>query len=177
MTSNQTKKAGYRCRACDQPFHADTPTNCPVEAWAAFAQNLRCPNCGSDQISLGLGLTSEENAARIKNGTIRDRALNWSANGETGLSSLAIFRHFLGIEDPAPSHPHDPDDLRRCLLLLEHVPEWKPRMHEIASASPAWARIAPKWEELTRLFSEETSRGKGSAPRTYDLLQSLTYPE
>ena len=49
----------------------------------------------------------------------------WLAVGERGLSSEAIALTALGLEPTGfrASWPHDPADLRRCLLLLEAVPE------------------------------------------------------
>ena len=42
-------------------------------------------------------------------------------------------------------HPHDPDDLNRCLLLLDLIPEWKPR---IARNGPAQYGMGRTGEQL-----------------------------
>ena len=49
----------------------------------------------------------------------------WLALGERGISSEAIALTALGVHPIGhdASWPHDPGDLRRCLLLLEEVPE------------------------------------------------------
>lgn len=53
--------------------------------------------------------------------------VRWLAIGQRGRSSDAIVNHLtgaLGGEDAEDrfAFPHDPDDLRRCRLLLEQVP-------------------------------------------------------
>ncbi len=168
-----TYRAGYRCLGCETPFHAETPSNCTVEVYFAFAQSLRCPHCGSSKIAIGLGLTDEENRDLICSGSEHARAVNWSQRGEVGLSAKTIFNHFMGYSTASPSIPHDPSDLRRCLLLLEHVPEWKPRMNAMRSVSAQWALLMDRWDELLETYAEECADGSGQAPRTYALLQQV----
>ena len=96
------------------------------------------------------------------------RELWWvSGEGEQGTSSLVIFLH---LSDPrhrhkafecgldaklTKQHPHDPDDLRRCYLLLEAIPEWKPRLQELKSLSPVWAALIDKWEDFMVLLKQQ----------------------
>ncbi|WP_162815004.1 hypothetical protein [Erythrobacter aureus] len=166
-----TYRAGYRCGGCETPFHKETPTHCTVEVYYAFAKSLRCPHCGSDKISIGLGLTDEENKALIADGHWRTRAENWKYRGEVGLSAKTIYNHFMGHAGAKPSVPQDPSDLRRCLLLLEHVPEWKPRMDEMRTVSAQWALLIDRWDDLLKTYAEELADGTGKAPRTYAILQ------
>jgi len=107
--------------------------------------------------------------------TVHDRAVAWIRDGRVGLSSRAIHDHMLGLKAKEGwSHPWDPDDLNRCLLLLDLIPEWKPRMPEMAQRSKAWAGLVERWDEIVATFLEEVglnwTKGK-SAPRTYALMK------
>lgn len=58
------------------------------------------------------------------------RALFWALHGSTGSSSKSIAQHMAtGLSDGMP--PSDADDRRRCIRLLELVPEWLPRLDEL----------------------------------------------
>ena len=101
----------------------------------------------------------------------------WLAVGERGLSSEAIALTALGLEPTGyrASWPHDPADLRRCLLLLEAVPETRRNgLQVLAKRCPKWAALVEVWERLSEtLRSEvgETLPQRGSAPRTYALMR------
>lgn len=58
------------------------------------------------------------------------RALFWALHGSTGSSSLSIAQHMAtGMSRGMP--PSDADDRRRCIKLLELVPEWLLRLGEL----------------------------------------------
>ena len=101
---------------------------------------------------------------------IADRAIAWITSQDTGTSSKAIWSHMMGCAPSNLSHPYDPSDLGRCLRLLEKVPEWKPRISEMAKYSPGWAGLAKQWDSLSEKMDDEVgidwSKGKG-APETY----------
>ena len=103
------------------------------------------------------------------------RAHRWIVGRDTGMSSKAIWAHMMGAGEPGFgwSVPHDPDDLSRCLRLLKLIPEWAPRMPEMAKHSPQWARLVGGWDEIVRSMEDEVgwdwSKGR-SAPRTYALM-------
>lgn len=62
------------------------------------------------------------------------RALFWSLAGETGISSKAIAKHMTGFSAEGAfgfSPPSDGSDRRRCIRLLELIPEWLPRLKEM----------------------------------------------
>jgi hypothetical protein len=107
--------------------------------------------------------------------TQHDALTRWLLKGERGLSSNAMVAHIMGMGGTA-DHPYDPDDLRRCRLLVEQVPVIKICLPSMASCSPVWARIVAHWDELCSLMDAEApdwrSR-RGSAPKTYALLQKL----
>lgn len=107
-------------------------------------------------------------------------ALDWLLNSDdTGLSSKAIARHMLGLPEGgygAWAYPCDPGDLGRCLRLLVNIPEWKPRIHEMASHGPIWAALVARWDDLAASMEAEVgidwTKGK-SAPRTYELMRKI----
>lgn len=100
---------------------------------------------------------------------ITQRHMDWRNGRDTGLSSVAIWNHMLGIA-PAGSgfaYPHDPDDLKRCVRLLEAFPEWRDRMPEMAEHGPFWAALVEVWDEIVGLLAEECPGPRGTAPRCY----------
>lgn len=110
---------------------------------------------------------------------VAERAAAWILNGRVGQSSRAIYCHMTGAVDKyGYNFPYDPDDLNRCLLLLDLIPEWKPRMAEMSVHGKQWASLAGRWDELTALFLEEVGldwcKGKEArATKTYELLKQL----
>lgn len=106
-------------------------------------------------------------------------ATNWLANGQRGISSNTMFTVMTGVDalgDSSPSHPHDPDDLDRCLLLLHAVPELRAKLPLMAKASPAWAALVEVWDQLESLHIAEVGLGwtKGnSAAETYKLMRTI----
>ena len=101
----------------------------------------------------------------------------WLAVGERGASSNAIALTTLGLHPAGHDArwPLDPADLRRCLLLLEAVPETREDgLLVLAKRCPKWAALVRIWDCLSEtLRSEigETLPRRGSAPRTYALMQ------
>lgn len=110
---------------------------------------------------------------------LSDEAVRWIAVGERGSSSDAIFLNLTGIrpqdmKGKETAHPHDPDDLSRCRLLLKQVPELAARIGEMNSVSKEWSALTAKWEEMCSMMDEESPEwinGKGSAPNTYEILK------
>ena len=81
---------------------------------------------------------------------LSEAATRWLASGERGISSETIFSTITGIKvsDGCKGHPHDPDDFRRCRLLLEQVPELVPLFHKMRSVSPTWHALADNWDAI-----------------------------
>ena len=84
---------------------------------------------------------------------------------------------FLGAPIERGNHPHDPDDLGRCLRLMKLVPEIREGFVERMSAlSPEWQALAERWDEIAASMEAEVgidwSKGR-SAPRTYGLMRSI----
>lgn len=105
-------------------------------------------------------------------------ANEWLAQGERGVSSLAIFTVMTGLNVASGWGlwpPADPSDLRRCELLLRAVPEFRGRLPEMASVSPVWKRLVGTWDELIATMDAESpgwdTGRSGFAPRTYALMR------
>lgn len=125
---------------------------------------------------VGDGLTEELN--RLTD--LSDAERKWLGSGERGGSSEAIFAKLHGgIEMPiGDSHPLDPADFRRCLLLLETVPAFASRFCDGAmrDVSPEWARLSAAWDELKETFESECPSwrtGNGKALGTYALMKRV----
>lgn len=107
-----------------------------------------------------------------------DDILNWLSFGQTGESSKTLAYRALGkkYKHESYSHPHDPADLNRCLLLMEMLPWVRLHLLEMADVSPEWARLVARWDEVEKTFLDEVglawSHGK-SAPRTYKLMKDI----
>lgn len=106
----------------------------------------------------------------------------WLANGDRGISSNAIVHHLTGVPcvrygKPGNDHPHDPDDLTRCVKLLERCPELAPRVGEMATRSPEWAALAGQWDELVEMLDFEVPGWRngrhGTASATYKRMREL----
>lgn len=108
-----------------------------------------------------------------------DRATAWIVAGDEGSSAVAIWATMTGFSDVYPrSHqtPRDAGDLGRCIRLLAYIPEWRPRIAEMASCGPEWAAISGRWQELEDcylaecgLFFEKNTNGD----KTHELLSEV----
>jgi hypothetical protein len=106
---------------------------------------------------------------------MNDKILRWLFTGQVGASSRAMAAAVAGMPNDG-SHPHDPDDLNRCLLLLVAVPEIRNHMDRVADISPTWAKLAENWEALERSFLDEAGLNwchQRKAPRTYAAMKRL----
>lgn len=69
--------------------------------------------------------------------TIERRALRWALSNDTGTSSETLAAFMLGIERDGWDHPpSDGADRGRCIRLLKLIPEWLPRLPELAAVGP-----------------------------------------
>ena len=80
-------------------------------------------------------------------------ALEWLfGSGDTGSSSIAICCFMLLGRTYQSWGPADFGDFGRCHRLLERVPRFRRRLHEMASVGGEWAELIPAWDELTALY-------------------------
>lgn len=118
--------------------------------------------------------------------SVQKRLLQWLLNGETGMSSKEIVRayhdlpprwHLYGARR---DYPLDPADFRRCLLLLEAVPEIREQAFQRLAEEPApspWPALVARWDEIAAVFLEEWGPDRpknGRAPLTYKLMREIT---
>jgi hypothetical protein len=97
----------------------------------------------------------------------------WLKMGERGISSETMFE-VLGntnLDVRYRSHPLDPDDFRRCYLLLETIPEWKADLKKLRELSPIWSNLVDNWDSLTEMIKEQIQTGK--ANKMYEFMKSL----
>jgi hypothetical protein len=112
--------------------------------------------------------------------TIEERVISWLLTSErVGNSAKTIVRYFLqagndvyfhadsmfpdGISKVAtpavPICPSDFDDFERCYKLLEIIPEWKIKFHNIAKLSPQWKILTDNWDALVKRYLEQKKYG------------------
>lgn len=100
-----------------------------------------------------------------------EMAFKWLISGEVGMSSKAMLAAALGIEQKNKRHPLDPYDFKRCLNMVDSVPFVKKYFYRVAYMSHVWANIIYNWDELEKLYSEESNTG--SCPKMYARMKEL----
>lgn len=157
-------------------------------------ENLFCMNCGSSQaipfpmeipVFAAMGKAFGKSHATCPktwepptpNGQLSElgKANWWMANGERGISSETIWHTITGT--PIRSRfgempPSDPDDFRRCFLLLKAVPEWKAKLHLLKPLSKTWSNLVDNWDKLTEMLEEQMKTKKANG--MYEFMQTLT---
>jgi hypothetical protein len=76
-----------------------------------------------------------------------DPYFGWSISGDKCKDIPDLFEHLLSEK----AHPHDADDLSRCVRLIRLVPSMV-QDHRLANLSPIWKKIVENWEYLDSLF-------------------------
>ena len=78
----------------------------------------------------------------------------WIIEGEVGTSSKTIWAVMMGVAKGKKEcnweydTPKDPDDFKRCWKLINAVPEWRARLHEVANVFPKWIPYIREWDKL-----------------------------
>lgn len=102
----------------------------------------------------------------------QEKMMFWLTKGERGISSEVMFEtisgHNLGGRKSPPS---DPDDFKRCYLLLETIPEWKTKLNELRKISPTWNNLVDNWDKLTELLEEQLRTHKANG--MYEFMKKL----
>lgn len=105
-----------------------------------------------------------------------DKAKWWKTgmNGERGASSEFMWTVLFYYERKIIKgpHPSDPDDFRRCYLLLQTVPEWKEKLHLMKGVSEVWSKLVDHWDTLTAMLEKEMVT-ETNWPEMYDLMKKL----
>lgn len=107
--------------------------------------------------------------------TKQHKMMWWVENGEHGISSKTMYDVLAGgrtgiINKQEYSHPRDPDDFRRCYLLIKAVPEMRNDIDKMREISPQWRAIADNWDKLAEML-EELFKKKSS--KMYDFMKSI----
>lgn len=105
------------------------------------------------------------------------KVLRWQANGNVGVSSATMASIALGM-DKSFYHerfgaPSDPSDLRRCMLLVEEIPEIRDSFPLISKKVKQFAPILREWDPLIALLKLELKRTDKRAPKTYQWMKEL----
>ena len=103
---------------------------------------------------------------------IQDDIIYWFGNGEVGMSSTALALGLLCMEPKRPSHPLDPADLRRCVLLLDEVDNEREHLDNARELSPVWNDLIDRWTELETSLRREMDAGN-RAPDTWALMREI----
>lgn len=99
------------------------------------------------------------------------RAAEWLVSGDTGQSSITILAWMNGARSGHIYYPLDPDDLGRCIRLINLVPEYREQLPDMAKASPEWEALVNHWDELEALYNEELPSRR--APKCYARMRAL----
>jgi hypothetical protein len=103
----------------------------------------------------------------------------WVENGEHGTSSKTIYNivaKSVGspvIQNHFTCHPSDPDDFRRCHLLIEAVPEIKPLLYLMKPLSKTWSALVDNRDTLTAMLQKAMKSKSGKAPEMYELMKKI----
>lgn len=79
-----------------------------------------------------------------------EHILDWTANGNIGVSSNTILHAITGksVYGESRDIPYDWSDFKRCVELLKHAPELTPYLHLVAETYPQWIPIIREWDAL-----------------------------
>ncbi len=167
--------AGFRngdlfCYNCGRSYHIQypQPTSIAAAIMTQFDKDHRnCPKTWEPPI-VDQSLPEREKAIWWKTGM----------NGERGMSSDVmwdqLYNNWKAVGDNTKTnspHPCDPDDFRRCYLLLETVPEWKDKLHLLKALSPIWVKLVDNWAHLTQMLEEQMKTGKPAG--MYEFMKEL----
>lgn len=172
MEATKTKKkehTGFRngnffCFNCGGEYNPHLPQ--PVDMMSAmlkqFAKTHK--NCAKTWI---------EPVAETEGKTEKENADWWAKHGEQGISSKTMFKYLDGRDllTGRECTPSDPDDFRRCYLLLKAVPQWKAKLHLLKPLSPAWSNLVDNWDKLTEMLEDLMVKKKDNG--MYDFMQTL----
>ena len=110
---------------------------------------------------------------------MKNKILEWFANGRVGSSSKAMACAVANMDCSYWAHPSDPDDLNRCLLFLQQVPEAREHLDKLKDKSKYWAALIPRFNEVEKCFLDEVGLNwckGGRAEKTFKLMKSIFNP-
>ena len=168
------KKTGFRngalfCFNCGGSYEMPVPQ--PVTMASALMKQF-------DKDHKDCKQTWTEPTNEVENKTVVQNANWWAENGEHGMSSKTMFNHLSSglhisrIKNDYPTTPSDPDDFRRCYLLLKAVPQWKEKseLERLKTLSKVWANLVDNWDKLEEMLKENLAIG---ANGMYEFMKEL----
>jgi hypothetical protein len=161
----QIKNQRVTCAACGKVGEVEIVVDAPLSVAIASMKAARCQHCGSPKVCLG-GAYDDSPPLTA---SIIDRAAWWRERGEVGTSSETIWSAFTGSRPGHTDIPYDPDDFRRCKLLLDLIPEWRADLARVAKVYRWWLPFVEAWPDLERLYEHEAPAGE--CPKMYAAMQ------
>lgn len=143
----------------------------PIDSVVKLLKGNRCA-CGSKKFHMNGSKKFHMN--RAPKATENGDAMAWLGNDDTGISSETIWSVMMGQQPRPrwyPGTPRDPSDFGRCYRLLQVMPEWRPRLREVAEKYHEWRPLVEHWDELSALYEEELPRK--TAPKLYKRMKEL----
>lgn len=100
--------------------------------------------------------------------------LHWLGHGPWGTSSLAMLLAAMGHapREEDRDHPLDAGDFRRCMWMLDAVPEVREHFDAVAAMSSEWGRLIARWPEVEAVFNKESDDMKEMS-KTNALLREI----
>lgn len=85
------------------------------------------------------------------------KIIDWAGGGNVGVSSNTILYAITGksVYSKSRDVPYDGADLRRCIELLEDIPELKEHLHMVAEEYPIWIPFVREWDTLVDMYYED----------------------
>ena len=99
----------------------------------------------------------------------------WLTKGERGMSSDTIFSICTGTPVIRfRSTPCDPDDFRRCYLLLQALPELRDAFPALEKAGEVWKAIVQNWDHMVALLEKMIAAPPAEkSTELYDFMKSI----
>ncbi|EFI5811867.1 hypothetical protein ACRZ8J_000271 [Escherichia coli] len=105
------------------------------------------------------------------------KVLKWQSTGDVGISSATLASIACGLKKNIYGHhfgaPHDAADFRRCVALVEQIPEIRDSFDKVAKRVPAFKGILNEWDSLVALLKSEMKTYRNKAPETYRRISEL----
>ncbi|HBP7567423.1 TPA: hypothetical protein ACF6MM_000184 [Escherichia coli] len=103
--------------------------------------------------------------------------IEWQSTGDVGISSATLASIACGLKKNIYGHsfgaPHDAADFRRCVALVEQIPEIRDSFDKVAKRVPAFKGILNEWDSLVALLKSEMKIHGNKAPETYKRISEL----
>lgn len=177
MPAKKESHTGFRngdlfCFHCgtSQKMPMPLPVNLASEWMMGFAKiHKDCKKTWVEPVNIPTDKTEEQNANW------------WLTYGEHGTSSKTMFKYLNNgyhFQIQNESHPYDPDDFRRCYLLLKSVPQFRAKLGRMKSVSRQWSNLVDSWDKLTEMLEEqmmyiEKGDRKKASNGMYEFMQTL----